>query len=110
MTDYTHGATADSRIFHSKEGDLFYEYRHYGVSKNQIRGQCVYGRSKYKCPAKRTLRPKGPNLISSKKDKKGRNRYFLNKEAPLNKDDFEFVDDPTAEDHCEFFLWNSHEI
>ena len=92
----------NSRIFHSKEGDLFHEYRQYGVQKKQLRSQCVYGRSKYKCPAKRTLRPKAPNLILSEKDKKGRNRYYLNKEVPINKDDWEFVDNPTAEDHCDF--------
>ena len=84
------------------EGDLFYEYRQYNCTKKVVHLQCIYGRTKYKCPAKRTVRPKGPNLIIAKKDKNGKNRFFLNKEAPLNKDDFEFMEDENAEEHCDY--------
>ena len=70
LTDYTYGAEEDSRIFHAQEFDYFYEYRQYNCYKKEVNLQCIYGRSKYKCPAKRSVRPKGPNLIISKKDKK----------------------------------------
>ena len=47
------------------------------------------------------VRPKGPNLIIAKK-KGNRNRFFINRDVPLEKNDWEFVEDETNVEHSEF--------
>jgi len=79
------GGTHTSRIWHTKEANLSFQYRQYNVRKSNVAVICRFFPG-VQCNAKMTIIPRNPNLILSKQDKKGKNRYFINHEAPLNKD------------------------
>ena len=73
LTDYTmlpttYGGMHTSRIWHTKEATLNFEYRQYNVRKKNVAVMCVCGFFPgVECQAKMTMIPRNPHLIISKR-------------------------------------------
>jgi len=92
----------NARIWHTKENGQFFEYCQYTVNKNTVALGCAYHRTKYvNCPGRLMVKAKRPDLINYNKIK-GRIRYFLNHDEPLNKDDWEIVEGSGTREHAAY--------
>ena len=102
ITDLTNGGQSNSRIWHTKENDQFFEYRQINVTKKAVNLVCIYfALSAVKCPAKLQIQPLAPNLISSKKGKR-QNVFSINYDTPLNHADWAVVPNSGNEQHSEY--------
>ena len=104
LVDITHGGKDESRIFHFKENEKYFQMVPNYVTKKSVQLHCIYGRkTKHDCPKRLKLIPaKGKSdLIIAKKDGK-RNRFFLNRDAPLLTTDWEVVENSGTGDHSQF--------
>ena len=104
ITDLTKGGKADSRIWHTKENDKFFEYRQKHVTKKAANLVCIaFTLPSIKCPAKLQVQPLAPNLILTKKGKR-QNILSINYEAPLNHADWYVVPNSGTDDHSEYCI------
>ena len=103
LTNYTHGGKADSRVWHTKEDNQYYEMVQSMVNKKSVTTRCCYARnSKVKCPAKMVVIPLDPNLILKKQEEGKRARFYVNHAVPLRLDQWQVVENSGTGEHTEF--------
>ena len=103
ITDITKGGKENSRIWHTKENNQFFEYRQKNINKKSVHLNCIYfEKPGVKCPGKMIVKPNAPNLINSKKNKNEKKRFSLNYEAPLNIEDWSVVENSGTGEHTEY--------
>ena len=107
LIEVTCGGKKKSRILHTKEGNLYQEYRTDSVSKNCVNGMCIYSRRPgVMCPAKTKFRPKRDGLIVAKPQNDGQKqvKYKIDFDVDPNGDDWEVVPGSGKGDHSPFCM------